>query len=93
MMSDQATNPALDLPLTEIPHTLAMVIPGYVYYFQFLTEPGPDEYMAAVVAVGNRMAKELGVVPDSKDTIYRPTAEIRWEEIRKTLQSDPVRVA
>ena len=85
-------NPALDLPLTEIPHTLVMAYSGHVYYFEFPTEPGADEYQAAVIAVGNRMAKDLGHVPDSRSVVYRPTAEIRWDEIDSTLDRQPVKV-
>ena len=85
-------NPALELPLSPIPHTLVMTIPGYVYYHQFPMEPSAEEYMSAVVAVGNRMAKDLGVTPSSNDCVYRPSNEIRWDVITSTLQSEPVRV-
>lgn len=91
-MSEHGFNPALDLPLTPIPHTLVASIPGYVYYFEFPSEPSPDEYQAGVIALGNRMAKDLGLVISSNDVLYRPSHEIRWGEIHATLKSDPVKV-
>ena len=69
-----------------------MTVPGYVYYHQFPIEPSWQEYQAAVLAVGDRMAKELGVVPSSEDSVYRPSNEIRWDVITAALQSEPVRV-
>ncbi len=88
----QGANPAIDLPLSPVPHTLVASIPGYVYYFEFPSEPSPDEYQAGVIALGNRMAKDLGLVITSKDILYRPSAEIRWGEIHGALKSEPVKV-
>lgn len=84
-------NPALDAPLHDVPHTLVVAIPGYVYYFEFPSEPGPDEFYAAKEAVLARMEKALGLRP-SKPSYYGISSDVRWDEIRATLQSDPVLV-
>ncbi len=84
-------NPALDAPFRDIPHTLVVSIPGYVYYFEFPGEPGPDEFYAAKEAVLARMAKALGIRP-STPSYYGPSRAIRWDEITATLQSEPILV-
>ena len=80
-------NPALEAPLTDVPHTLVGILQsGRLYYFLFDTEPGPEEYVSAGVAIVEK-ALERPV-----DWVYRPTAEVRWEEITTVLESEPVRV-
>lgn len=86
-------NPAFDLPLSDIPHSL-VVVPrrGYVYVFNFPSEPEPEEYLAGVDALRTRIITDLGIKIHAKYTpfIYRPTTEVRWDEIRRTLEHEPV---
>ncbi len=80
-------NPALEAPLTAIPHTLVGVLAsGHIYYHLFDSEPGPEEYVSAGVAI----VEKAGTRPF--EWIYAPSSEIRWTEIRSTVQSEPVRV-
>ncbi len=82
--------PALEAPLTATPHTLIGVYPvGHIYYFEFDSEPGPEEYVAAGVAISKIMLFQIGQRPAA--WIYRPTAEIRWGEISNTTR-EPIRV-
>ncbi len=83
-------NPALEAPLTATPHTLIGVYPvGHIYYFEFKSEPGPEEYVAAGVAISKVMAFKIGQIP--ANWIYRPTVEIRWGEISDNTR-EPIRV-
>ncbi len=80
-------NPALEAPLTAVPHTLVgIMVDGRIYYFEFDSEPGPEEYTSAGVAI----IEKAHAKPDK--WVYCPTVELRWAEIHTTLQSDPVRV-
>jgi len=82
------TNPALEAPLTEIPHTLVGITAmGKLYYWLFPTEPGAEEYTAAGAAI----TLKIGAKP--VEWIYRPSVEIRWAEIQLVLESEPVRVS
>ena len=80
-------NPDIEAPLTAIPHTL-VGITAYrqIYYFLFPSEPSPEEYTAA----GAAMVKKAGTKPVT--WVYRPTAEIRWDEIRGVITHEPIRV-
>lgn len=80
-------NPALEAPLTEIPHTLVGIMAtGKVYYFEFDSEPGPDEYVSAGAAIVRKAYAQ------PVQWVYCPSAELRWNELHSILQSGPVRV-
>jgi hypothetical protein len=71
---------ALEAPLTAIPWTLIGIYPiGHIYYFEFPTEPGSDEYTAGGAAIVKRMGFAIGQYP--QQWVYAPTVEIRWGEI------------
>ena len=91
MSQINGVNPALDLPLTETPFTVIAFAGAHVYFFEFPSEPSGDEYLAAVDAMKSRAAKG-GLTLDSERTVYRPTVEIRWDEIEATLPLRPIHV-
>jgi hypothetical protein len=78
-------NPALEAPLTAVPHTLVGVYPiGHIFYFEFDSEPDVHEYSAAGKAIVRRMGFAIGQYPSQ--WVYAPTADIRWEEISDTTR-------
>ena len=74
-------NPALDTPLRDIPFTLIATRPiGFVYYYEFQSEPSLDEYAAAGAAIQKVMLAQIGFPPLA--WLLIPTVEVNLDFFR-----------
>lgn len=90
-VEDRDFNPALDLPLRNVPFTLVGIFPiGHIFYFEFDSEPPVEDYVQAGAKITRAMVKAIGRKPAS--WYFAPSADVNLGFFQGGAGPEPVRV-